>query len=76
MDIYDNDVENKTEVGVYKRSDSFEIEKPLFSDNESEGLRKDGISHPTPSKIGYESHYLTLNQVGFCTGLHSSFASR
>ena len=63
MDNYENDIEYKVEVDVHKRSDSFEIEKPLFSDNETDGFKKDGSTLSTPSKADYDSHYLTLSQV-------------
>ena len=75
MDSYENDNDYKVEVDVHKRSDSFEIEKPLFSDNETDGLKKDGLTPTTPSKADYDSHYLTLSQVGFLEGVHSSSAS-
>ena len=75
MDNYENDLEYKSEVDVHKRSDSFEIEKPLFSDNETDRLNKDGTTPTTPSKADYDSHYLTLSQVGFFEEVHSSSVS-
>ena len=75
MDNFENDIEYKAEVDVHKRSDSFEIEKPLFSDNEVDGMRKDGMAPTTPSKADYDSHYLTLSQVRVMEGVNSSFVS-
>ena len=55
-----------------KRMDSFEIEKPLISSNDSDGDRKDSttVDMMSPKKAEYDSRYLTLKQVD-CVPLFS-----
>ena len=65
-----NNDETLEKLGV-KRVDSFEIEKPLFSDNESVDDNKESVvvQSAKPSVAEYDSRYLTLKQV------HNSFGS-
>lgn len=62
--------ETLEKLGI-KRVDSFEIEKPLFSDNESVDESKESVTVQStkPSVAEYDSRYLTLKQV------HNSFGS-
>lgn len=55
-----------------KRMDSFEIEKPLISSNDSDGDKKDSttVDMMSPKKAEYDSRYLTLKQVD-CVPLFS-----
>ena len=56
--------ETLEKLGI-KRVDSFEIEKPLFSDNESVDESKESVTVQStrPSVAEYDSRYLTLKQV-------------
>ena len=48
-----------------RRMSSFEIEKPLFSDNENDEDKKDPtiVDIPIQKKANYDSKYLNLQQV-------------
>ena len=43
MNSISNESEEKVETKEIKRVDSFEIEKPFISDNESDSGKKDGV---------------------------------
>ena len=77
MNSISNEREEKVETKEIKRVDSFEIEKPFISDNESDSGKKDGssINMVSPSKAEYDSRFLTLSQVSLSVPLKCSFAS-
>ena len=77
MNSISNESEEKVETKEIKRVDSFEIEKPFISDNESDSGKKDGssIDMVSPSKAEYDSRFLTLSQVSLYIPLKYSFAS-
>lgn len=54
------------DLGI-KRMDSFEIEKPFLSDNESVDDNKEAVTvQSTKQSVAeYDSRYLTLKQVPF-----------
>ena len=60
--VIDNETLEKLSV---KRVDSFEIEKPFLSDNESVDENKEvvAVQGEKPSVAEYDSRYLTLKQV-------------
>ena len=49
-----------------RRVDSFEIEKPFISDNESEDGKKDSstVTMSSQALADYDARFLTLKQVG------------
>ena len=77
MQSISNESEEKVETKEIKRVDSFEIEKPFISDNESDNGRKDGssVDMVSPSKAEYDSRFLTLSQVSLSISIKHSFAS-
>lgn len=77
MQSITNESEEKVETKEIKRVDSFEIEKPFISDNESDNGRKDGssVDMVSPSKAEYDSRFLTLSQVSLSIFKKHSFAS-
>ena len=48
-----------------RRMSSFEIEKPFFSDNENDEVKKDPtiVDLPLPKNANYDSRFLNLKQV-------------
>lgn len=68
MSSVNNESEEKVETKEIKRMDSFEIEKPFISDNESDGGKKDASSVDmiSSSRAEYDSRFLTLSQVPLC----------
>lgn len=76
-----NDITESTVNEEIRRVDSFEIEKPFISDNESEDGKKDSSTVTVSSQAlaDYDARFLTLKQVetqSLCERSSASHSSR
>ena len=73
-----NDIAESTVKEEIRRVDSFDIEKPFISDNESEDGKKDSSTVTVSSQAlaDYDARFLTLKQVGTQSLCERSSASR
>ena len=66
MSNMNSDPTESTVKEEIRRVDSFEIEKPFISDNESEDGKKDSstVTMSSQALADYDARFLTLKQVG------------